>query len=334
MRRKDREITDVQDILGIVKKCTTCHIAMVDNSMPYVVPMSYGFSYENDKLTLYFHSAKEGRKIDILRKNPNVSFSICVEKQIVIDDKQPCRSGRFYESVIGFGHVEFIEDIAGKCEALTYLMQRQTNGKHFEFNEHAANSVCVFKILVDEFTGKRKAPQPPQIKSQIPEFMEKCGAKFEDGFYITEENSSYGYNYVSPKKPKYPAYTDFHKDILIIDDDQQFRLMIKALFEIKGYTVDEAENGNAGKKLYDKYEYKVIISDIIMPECDGYEVSLDLARKGKVDRLIITTGGGRTSAKDYLLTVKEYGVPYGMSLPISCDLLLNIVIHMLSGNTP
>ena len=161
MRRKDREITDIQDILGIVKRNTTCNIAMVDNGMPYVVPMSYGFSYENDKLTLYFHSAKDGRKIDVLRRNPNVSFSICVEKNIVIDDEQPCRSGRFYESVIGFGHVEFIEDIPEKCKALTHLMQRQSNGKHFEFNEQAANSVCVFKILVDEFTGKRKAPQPP-----------------------------------------------------------------------------------------------------------------------------------------------------------------------------
>ncbi len=135
---------------------------MVDDGTPYVVPMSYGFSYENDKLTLYFHSAKEGRKIDILKKNPKVSFDICVEKEIVIDDGNACRSGRFYESVIGFGHVEFIEDIPAKCKALTYLMQRQSNGRHFEFNEKAANSVCVFKILVDEFTGKRKAPQSPQ----------------------------------------------------------------------------------------------------------------------------------------------------------------------------
>ncbi|MBQ7079083.1 MAG: pyridoxamine 5'-phosphate oxidase family protein [Fibrobacter sp.] len=159
MRRKDREITDRNEVIAIVQRNKTCHIAMVDNGMPYVVPMSYGSEFENGSLTLYFHSAKEGRKIEVLRKNPNVCFDISVEKEITIDSEKPCHSGRFYESVIGFGHVEFIEDIQEKCEALSRLMHTQSNGGHFTFDEKAANAVCVFKIVVDEFTGKRKVPK-------------------------------------------------------------------------------------------------------------------------------------------------------------------------------
>ncbi len=201
MRRKDREITDGNEVVAIVMKNKTCHIAMVDDGMPYVVPMSYGCGFENGRLTLYFHSAKEGRKIDILHKNPTVCFDICVEKEITIDSENSCHSGRFYESVIGFGHVEFIEDVQEKCNALSRLMHTQSNGGHFTFDEKAASSVCVFKIVVEELTGKRKSPKPPE---KSPQEISTDSDNGENGL---------------PPKPVYPAFTNFHKDILIIDDD-------------------------------------------------------------------------------------------------------------------
>ncbi len=337
MRKTDREITDICEILAIIKKGKICHIAIVDNGKPYVEPMSYGFGYEKGSLTFYFLSPKEGRKIDVLRKNPDVSFDICVEKEIVIDRENACRSGRFYESVIGFGHVEFIEDIPAKCKALTYLMSHQSNGQSFEFDENATSSVCVFKIIVHELTGKRKAPQKTienlPIKTTIGKplkdiFLEK-GAKFENGYFIIEKDD-HNIIFASPNKQNIPDDILYNKDILIIDDDSQFLLMLKAALEIKGYTVETAQNGKIGKKLFSKNEYKVIITDDIMPESDGFEVTLELSKMGKIDQVIAVSGGGRTAPKDYLETFKHFGVRYGFSKPIDLQMLKTVLQHMLS----
>ena len=93
--------------------------------------------------------------------------------------------------------------------------------------------------------------------------------------------------------------------ILIIDDDAQLNLMLKSALELKGYSVDTACNGKKAKSLYQKNTYDIIITDIIMPEGDGFEVILDLRRMGLSDRIIAISGGGRTSAEDYLATAQH-----------------------------
>ena len=80
MRRKDREDLGDENIAKIIEQCTTCHIAMVDDAdagMPYVIPMSFGYSLKDGVLELYFHCAHVGKKLDCIRKNPNVAFSMC-----------------------------------------------------------------------------------------------------------------------------------------------------------------------------------------------------------------------------------------------------------------
>ena len=79
--------------------------------------------------------------------------------------------------------------------------------------------------------------------------------------------------------------------ILIIDDDEQFNLMMKKALEIKGYNVETAKNGREAKALYQNKTYDVIITDIIMPDVDGYEVILDSRRLGMSDRTIAVTSG-------------------------------------------
>ncbi len=65
MRRNDSEITDRKDIDGIIRRCRVCRLAMCDGSQPYIVPLSFGY----DGSFLYFHTAREGRKIDIIKRN-------------------------------------------------------------------------------------------------------------------------------------------------------------------------------------------------------------------------------------------------------------------------
>lgn len=157
MRRKDREVLDKDEIKSIIEKCKVCHLAMVDNGLPYVVPLNFGYTIYDNSLTLFFHSAKVGRKLDILYKNNSVCFEMAYEGKLVYVDN-PCNSDYCFESVHGFGCVEFIEDINEKCNALTLLMKHQSK-QDFVFTEKQANSVCVFKVVSTDFIGKKK-PNP------------------------------------------------------------------------------------------------------------------------------------------------------------------------------
>ncbi len=158
MRRKDREVTEINEIEKIFYQCKTCHVAMVDNGAPYVVPLSYGFKMlDNNTLELYFHSALEGRKLDILRKNNKVCFEVAYEGEPVFADT-PCNSGYYFASVIGNGEVVFIDDIDEKCEALSIMFKHQS-GKEIVFTAGQTENICVYKIISSDFTGKRK-PKP------------------------------------------------------------------------------------------------------------------------------------------------------------------------------
>ena len=175
MRRKDREVLGDENIAKIIEQCTTCHVAMADDadaSMPYVIPLSFGYSLNNGVLELYFHCAHVGKKLDCIRKNPNVAFSMCVENRIEIHEDVYCKSGRFYASVVGQGKAEIVEDVAEKCRGLSLLMERQAAGsaqhpasahftqstapRKFEFTPEQAATVTIFKITSTNFTGKAK----------------------------------------------------------------------------------------------------------------------------------------------------------------------------------
>lgn len=156
MRRKDREVSDIAGKEEIIKMCKTCYTAMVDGNNPYVIPLSFGYEIEGEVLTLYFHSAKEGKKLDILHQNSSVCFTMALEGEAINAEKTPCKSGYYYSSIVGKGNVEFVNDSEEKCKALTLLMKHQAN-LDITFQPAQAESVCVFKVVTAEFSGKRKS---------------------------------------------------------------------------------------------------------------------------------------------------------------------------------
>src|SRR5574344_197989 len=87
--------------------------------------------------------------------------------------------------------------------------------------------------------------------------------------------------------------------VLIIDDDAGIREMLEDTLKLAKYEVDTALDGPKAKELYEKNDYQVIITDIIMPGQDGFEVTLELPNSGLIHRVIPITGGGRTSAEGY-----------------------------------
>jgi len=155
MRRKDREVTDCEQIKEILDGIKSCRLAMVDCGKPYVVPLSYGYTLDSGKLTVYFHSAKEGRKIDVLKVNSAVCFEMSTEGEAIFSEATPCDYGYYYSSVIGFGNAEFVENACEKITALKIITKHQAGTDH-EFTQAQADTVCVLKVESGDFTGKIK----------------------------------------------------------------------------------------------------------------------------------------------------------------------------------
>ena len=91
MRRKDRQINDFMEIYDIIKRCDICRIALNNDGYPYILPLNFGVSSEDEKLTFYFHSALEGQKLQLIEKDNRalkwtavMSFSILRKEVIVL----------------------------------------------------------------------------------------------------------------------------------------------------------------------------------------------------------------------------------------------------------
>ena len=152
MTRRERQLFEINEIIKILDKSKVLHLGLVDGDEPYVVPMNYGYTMENEKLTLWLHGATQGRKLDVMRANPKVFFSMECDLQPFEGDVA-CRYGVGYSSLMGKGIAEIVEDVEIKKNALTYLMKTQT-GKDFEFNDKLVSVVSVIKIDVSEYTAK------------------------------------------------------------------------------------------------------------------------------------------------------------------------------------
>ena len=155
MRRKDREITDETAIRAILDKAQVLHLAMIDGDRPYVVPLHYGYSLIDGRLTLYLHSAKEGRKLDVLQKNARVAFVLETDVSPISGGDIPCKYGAAYASVMGEGRATILTDPVEKTDALTMLMKTQT-GRNFYITEAMTDTVAVLRIDVEAFTAKAR----------------------------------------------------------------------------------------------------------------------------------------------------------------------------------
>lgn len=155
MRRKDREITDETAIRAILDKARVLHLAMIDGDRPYVVPLHYGYTLADGRLTLYLHSAKEGRKLDVLRKNDRVAFVMETDVSPVSGGELPCKYGAAYASVMGEGTAAILTDPEEKAAALAILMHTQT-GREFSFTPDMTDSVAIIRIDAASFTAKAR----------------------------------------------------------------------------------------------------------------------------------------------------------------------------------
>ena len=154
MTRRELEVTDPKSILEILDKSRILHLGLVDDGMPYVVPMNYGYTMQDGKLTIYLHGSTKGYKLDVIRKNP----VCCFEMECAVtpfEGNVACQYGTSYYSLMGRGKAVIVDAPAEKMQALTLLMKTQT-GKNFEFNEKLVSVVSVIRIDVDVYTAKHR----------------------------------------------------------------------------------------------------------------------------------------------------------------------------------
>ena len=155
MRRKDREITDFDEIVGVLKRCDACTIAMNDSGYPYQFTLNYGLQMEDQQVTLYFHSARQGKKLDLIAENDKASFTT-VNPQEVIFCSETCKATMYFESVVGHGKIEFVEDPSDKRIALNAIVTKYLDTK-IDAPDAILDLTCIFKLTIEEMTGKRRS---------------------------------------------------------------------------------------------------------------------------------------------------------------------------------
>lgn len=152
MRRKEKEIKDFNEIEEILKRAHVCRLGLCNNNVPYIVPMNFGYK-DN---TLYFHSAKEGKKINMIKENPTICFEIDIDNELV-KGENACNWSMKFKSVIGIGEAQIIDDNKLKKDALDIIMQQYDDSKIFEYNDKAVEAVAIIKVKINEISGKKSA---------------------------------------------------------------------------------------------------------------------------------------------------------------------------------
>lgn len=172
MRRNDREITDRAEIIEVMKKCDVCRLALNDHGYPYIIPLNFGLTETNGTIELYFHSALEGRKVDLIQEDNRAAFEMdCSHLLQYFQEKGYCTYA--YESVTGRGRISILGEDE-KMEALRLLMDHYHPNANAPFNPAALPRTLIYKLTVEELTGKRKAPKMPDPDSTHPDKCENA----------------------------------------------------------------------------------------------------------------------------------------------------------------
>ncbi len=149
MRRKEKEIKSQKEIVEIINRARICSIGLCHDNVPYVVPVNFGYK---DR-AIYFHSAPEGRKIDIIRSNNLVSFQLYCDYSLSTD-AVPCRWSATYRSVSGQGRAFILNRLEDKISGLDILMSHYAQGP-FEYDRQELDRMVIVKIAIDRMTGKK-----------------------------------------------------------------------------------------------------------------------------------------------------------------------------------
>lgn len=154
MRRQERAVTDWKRVLEVVQNCDCCPVAFNEADGPYIVPMNFGFEAgPGERLTLYFHGASAGKKLELIRANPSVGFEMDTGHGL-ISGIQACSCSFLYQSVMGKGKMEIVSDLEEKKHGLAVLMRHYLGEKEWIFPSEVVEKTMVFRLEGKEWSCK------------------------------------------------------------------------------------------------------------------------------------------------------------------------------------
>lgn len=156
MRRKDREIKDRAGLAAVLDEADACSVAFAVGNEPYIVKLNFGYEWEGALPILYFHCAREGRKLVLMRENPRVCFALDAGHELV-KGPDPCDWGMRYSSVVGYGRLGEVEGEAERRSALDKVMRHYGWGGEGGYIEATLSATRVLRLDVSEMSGKRRA---------------------------------------------------------------------------------------------------------------------------------------------------------------------------------
>jgi len=113
--------------------------------------------------------------------------------------------------------------------------------------------------------------------------------------------------------------------VLIVDDDEMVRLTVRTMLQHAGYQVEEASDGNEGLRALQQNEYDLIITDIIMPDCEGIEFIRGALEGHPNRRIVAMSGGGRIRNTEFLDLAKKCGAKAVLPKPFEPDELMSVI---------
>lgn len=159
MRRKDREITSMEEILQIVESCEVLRIGLSDPddpAFPYVVPLNFGYAWNGQQLCFYVHGAKAGRKFELMQRMGCCSFEMEGKAEIAFIHSSRDITTR-YESVMGKATLTLLEGDAA-LHGLEALLARREDTRTYDWNRSYVPHTAVWQLTVTEITAKRNSP--------------------------------------------------------------------------------------------------------------------------------------------------------------------------------
>jgi uncharacterized protein len=159
MRQAKRAITDPDELVRILQNCDVCHLGLADGGEPYVVPLNYGFDWQDGRLLLYFHCAAAGRKLDMIRSN-NRAFFQMDGGHVLKTAATACGWSMNYDCIMGSGSIEIVQDAAERLAGLRAIMRHYDGATGGEpapgwlFDPENLARTVIMRLRADEWTGK------------------------------------------------------------------------------------------------------------------------------------------------------------------------------------
>ncbi len=154
MRRNDRAVIEREEIIEIMRNCEICRLGLNDDGYPYILPLNFGLDTDGESIKIYFHSALEGHKVELIKKDGRASFEMDCEHELEYKaEKGYCTFN--FASVMGKGTIRILDEDE-KMEALKKLMDQYHPGENAYFNPAALSRTLVYVLNVTHITGKRK----------------------------------------------------------------------------------------------------------------------------------------------------------------------------------